>query len=85
MIVNIRCQTRGRKILDTNNCQTLKPLYVKPVPISVAKYNDLQELWKKLVIPAEHNSYYKSLVYSTNERDSLDEPDAEESGNDETV
>ena len=63
MVVNIRRQTRGRKILDSNISQMLKPLFSKPVPISLAKYNDLQELCRKLVIPAEHHSYYRSFLF----------------------
>ena len=85
LVVNIRRATRGRKILDTNILQMLKPLYTKPVPISLAKYNDLQELCRKFVIPAEHHSFYRSLVHSNSERDALDEPDAEESDCEETV
>ena len=82
MVVNIRRQTTGRKILDSNISQMLKPLFSKPVSISLAKYNDF---CRKLVIPAEHHSYYHSLSFSNNERGSLDEPDAEECDNDETV
>jgi len=58
--------------------ETMKPMYSGPVPISSAKYKDLQYLCKTKVIPEQFHQFYNNLKYSSREVDKLDEPDMEE-------
>ena len=54
------------------------PLYRNPLPISKAKYLDLQQLCRANVILIEYHQYYASLKFSDAVADKLDEPDVED-------
>ena len=56
----------------------LKKAYPKRLPLAAAKYKDLQDLCKSLVIPRIHHDLYKNLPYSKVVRDALEEPDVED-------
>jgi len=58
--------------------ETMEPMYTCPVPISDAKYKDLQHLCKTKVIPEQFHQFYNNLKYCSRVADKLDEPDVEE-------
>ena len=81
--VMIRRQTRGRQLHNEDGFLNLmKPLYTKPIAISKPKYDDLQDLCRKFVIPQEFHAYYAGLIHSATVRDVLNEPDVEETVSD---
>lgn len=43
----------------------LKPAYKKKIPITTAKYKDLQDLCVSRVIPEEYHGFYSSLAHTT--------------------
>ena len=80
--LNVRKNTRGRAVQSATVQSLLKPLFTAAVPIAKAKFNDLQDLCRTLVIPAECHYFYKGLVHSATVADSLEEPDVEEGSDD---
>ena len=77
MELNYRGTSRGR--IPEAECLTtvLKPLYSTSLPISRAKYNDLQDLCNKQVISSDFHNFYKNLVSSVKFKDMLNESDVE--------
>lgn len=65
-------------------CQPVKYLPIKAykhqLPVSKAKYNDLQALSRKRIIPEEFHGWYASLPYSGTAVDSVPEPSVGDSG-----
>ena len=80
--LNVRNNTRGRAVKPESVKSLLKPLYTAPIAISKAKFCDLQDLCKTLVIPTDCHYFYKSLVHSESVADKLEEPDLEEGSDD---
>jgi hypothetical protein len=78
MELKYRGNSRGRIPEAETVKAMLKPLYSKPIPISKAKYNDLQELCQKQVIRSDFHSFYTNLVSSTGTRDMLEQSDVED-------
>jgi len=58
------------------------PTFTAPLPISLAKYNDLNELYKKGAIPPAYDDEYRRLFVQQSATDMLDETDEEEEDND---
>ncbi|CAG9787177.1 unnamed protein product [Diatraea saccharalis] len=54
------------------------PLYVKELKLSLAKYQDLQDLCNKNVIPNRYHQEYLSMKHDGNVRDALAETDDDE-------
>lgn len=68
------CSKKGRPKKVTLN----KP-YNSELPISNAKFHDLQKMCGDLTIPKIYHNYYSSLKVSDKIRDNLPEPNASES------
>ena len=54
------------------------PAYKSQLPISVAKYNDLQKLCTKGIIPIELHGWYAALLTSVSVVDTTTEPAVED-------
>ena len=75
LIVNSGMRGRRPTVLPTE----VPELYSGPVPISKAKYDDLQSLCTSLAIPHDYHHFYQSLTWSSSvKRERLPEPDVEE-------
>lgn len=74
-----RAQKRHKVNMSPESEEQLKtllvPLYCDSLPISVAKFRDLQDLCKSLVIPTEFHGYYNNLKFRRTVGDNLNEPD----------
>lgn len=79
-------KTRAKKRKDNNSSQvgsnSLKQLYMSPIPISEAKKKDLIGLCNKKIIPEELHGWFSSLP-TNNEPDRLPEPAADEESSEE--
>ena len=53
----------------------LRKAYSGLIPISELKYNDLQNLCKKRIIPEMYHSFYNDLPHNGQITDRLNEPD----------
>ena len=85
MQLRVHKGTRGRSRKHEGLQETMKPLYTSSVPISTAKYRDLQDLCRTGVISTEYHEFYKSLKLSGAVQDRLDEPDAQEESDNENL
>lgn len=64
---------------ETDEIDTLEPLYKSKLPITVAKYNGLMRLCNNWTIPIRFHGEYRSLPYkSDNIVDTLNETDEED-------
>lgn len=61
---------------------TLEKAYKDTLPISEAKWKDLQKMCKDLTIPKVYHNFYQTLKTDKSVRDNLSEPDAQESDTD---
>ena len=50
---------------------SIKQAYTSHIPMSSAKYNDLQKLCTKSAIPKQHHEYFKSLPQCSTVRDCI--------------
>lgn len=65
--INIKLVKRStaRTEFISKEADQLKKAYTSMLPISKAKYNDLQKLCKKNVIPSQYHAWYASLPCTT--------------------
>lgn len=73
----------GRKAAVKPIDISLTKVYNQPLPLSIQKQKDLNDLCVGLLIPREYHQFYNSLISSTNARDKLSEPDDQESDQEE--